>query len=150
MADQKNTGQLLAEARAASGLTNIGDEAVLEGLEILVEAVNSEAKLTDGGLQRFYASTVDTLVKRMQVEQWLAEHPDALERPVESPLFVFGLPRTGTTLAINLLGADPARRCFLRWEALNPAPPAAPAPPPHRPRRSSPPSPRAGLHGPRS
>ena len=40
-------------------------------------------------------------------------------------MFVFGLPRTGTTLTINLLNADPARRCFLRWEALNSAPPAA-------------------------
>src|SRR3546814_18938088 len=39
-------------------------------------------------------------------------------------MFVFGLPRTGTTLTINLLSADPGRRCLLRWEALNPAPPA--------------------------
>jgi Sulfotransferase family len=35
------------------------------------------------------------------------------------------LPRTGTTLAINLLAADPARRCFLRWEAFATVPPAA-------------------------
>src|SRR3546814_19217509 len=40
------------------------------------------------------------------------------------PMFVFGLPRTGTTLTINLLSADPGRRCLLRWEALNPAPQA--------------------------
>ena len=40
-------------------------------------------------------------------------------------MFVFGLPRTGTTLTINLLSADPARRCLLRWESLNSAPPAA-------------------------
>jgi hypothetical protein len=40
-------------------------------------------------------------------------------------MFVFGLPRTGTTLTINLLSADPMRRCLLRWEALKPVPPAA-------------------------
>jgi len=40
-------------------------------------------------------------------------------------MFVFGLPRTGTTMTINLLNADSQRRCFLRWEALNPVPPAA-------------------------
>ena len=40
-------------------------------------------------------------------------------------MFVFGLPRTGTTLTINLLSADPMRRCLLRWESLNSAPPAA-------------------------
>ena len=38
---------------------------------------------------------------------------------------MFGLSRTGTTLAINLLAADPARRIFMRWEALNTVPPAA-------------------------
>jgi hypothetical protein len=38
-------------------------------------------------------------------------------------MFVFGLPRTGTTLAINLLHADPARRSLLRWEAFNSVPP---------------------------
>ena len=39
-------------------------------------------------------------------------------------MFVFGLPRTGTTLVINLLNADPNRRCLLRWEAMEPVPPA--------------------------
>lgn len=47
-----------------------------------------------------------------------------LERPIDKPMFVFGLPRTGTTLTINLLSADPMRRCFLRWESLNSVPPA--------------------------
>jgi len=41
---------------------------------------------------------------------------------IEKPLFVFGLPRTGTTLTINLLHADPARRSLLRWEAFDSVP----------------------------
>ena len=55
--------------------------------------------------------------------QFLATHPDTVKQAVNKPLFVFGLPRTGTTLAINLLNQDPARRCFLRWEAGDSVPP---------------------------
>jgi hypothetical protein len=39
-------------------------------------------------------------------------------------MFLFGFPRTGTTLAVNLLAQDPARRGFLRWTAEAPIPPA--------------------------
>jgi hypothetical protein len=66
---------------------------------------------------------IQTLAGRLRVEDHLAKHPELLDRPIEKPMFVFGLPRTGTTLAINLLNADPARRCFVRWESLDPVPP---------------------------
>ncbi len=39
---------------------------------------------------------------------------------------MFGLPRTGTTMLVGLLAADPARRCFLNWEWGEPMPPAMP------------------------
>ncbi len=115
---------MLADARARTGLTNLGDDSILEPLGILVDGLNNEAQLTEGGSQRFGETITATLANRLQVEDWLAKHPELLERPIEKPLFVFGLPRTGTTLTINLLAADPARRTFMRWEAFNTVPPA--------------------------
>jgi LPS sulfotransferase NodH len=38
-----------------------------------------------------------------------------LDEVVTSPVVVCGMPRTGTTLLSNLLGADPARRSLLNW-----------------------------------
>lgn len=119
------TSALLAAAREQTGLSNLGDDNILEGLDVLIDSINREAKLTEAGASRWEGMIVATLANRLRVEDWLASHPELLERPVEKPLFVFGLPRTGTTLTINLLNADPARRCFLRWEAFNSAPPAA-------------------------
>jgi hypothetical protein len=116
--------EIIAKAREATGLVDLGDPAVLEGLEVLVKASNEEAHLSDVGAQRWEANLVGTLSNRLRIVDYLKQHPELLERPVEKPLFVFGLPRTGTTLTINLLCADPARRCLLRWEALNSAPPA--------------------------
>jgi hypothetical protein len=66
---------------------------------------------------------VNILANRLRVEDYLAKHPELLRRPADRPMFVFGLPRTGTTLTINRLHADPARRPLLRWEALDSVPP---------------------------
>lgn len=117
---------ILAGAREQSGSATWDDTEIREPLRILTEAVEAEAGLTDTGLAIFTRSVTGYLANRMQVEDWLARHPEILTQPVEKPTFVFGLPRTGTTLTINLLNEDPARRCFLRWEAFASVPPPKP------------------------
>jgi hypothetical protein len=119
---------LIATARQRAGLSSLGDPdlgdpSVLVGLNALVDSLNTEARLTESGHGRMEATIVDILVNRLRVEDYLARHPRLLERPVERPMFVFGLPRTGTTLVINLLNEDPTRRSFLRWEAFDSVPP---------------------------
>src|SRR4051794_5997374 len=116
--------EILAKARDATGLSDIGDPAALEGLEVLVRASNAEARLSAAGEPRWEAQLVSALANRLRIVDYLKTHPELLERPIDRPTFVFGLPRTGATLTINLLNADPARRCLLRWEALNSVPPA--------------------------
>lgn len=120
-----NTSDIIGKARAATGLSDTGDPTALEGLERLVRASDQEAQLSAAGAQRWEANVVNILANRLRVVDYLKQHPELLQRAIERPMFVFGLPRTGTTLTINLLSADPARRCLLRWEALNPVPPAA-------------------------
>lgn len=117
--------EIIAKARTATGFSDIGDHAMLEGLSLLVKSSNEEANLSAAGAQRLEASLVSFLSNRLRIVDYLKQRPELLERPIVKPLFVFGLPRTGTTLTINLLSVDPARRCFLRWEALNSVPPAA-------------------------
>jgi hypothetical protein len=110
-------------ATQLTGLSKVSDDAVYVGLNTFVDSLNAEAPLNEGGWERVRGVLVNTLANRLRVDDYLAHHPELLERPVEKPLFVFGLPRTGTTLTINLLNADPARRSLLRWEALNSVPP---------------------------
>jgi hypothetical protein len=121
-----DTEQILAAARTQTGLTDFGDPSFREGLDVLVKAWNEEAKLTEAGMGRIESSVVATLAQRLKVEDYLKANPQLLEAPIAAPVFVFGLPRTGTTLAINLFAADPAARVFMRWEAFNTVPPAAP------------------------
>jgi hypothetical protein len=123
---QMNVESLIAAAKQQTGLSYFGDDAIFEGLTRLVEALNNEADLSPRGQQIVQGTLVNNLSLRLKIEDYLAQHPELLARPIEKPLFVFGLPRTGTTLVINLLSVDPARRCFLRWEAFDPVPPPKP------------------------
>lgn len=118
--------EVIGAASERTGLTAIGDPAVLEGLERLLYAYENEARFTERGWEMAHEELVRNMALRMKVVGWLSDHPELLQRPIEKPLFVFGLPRTGTTLVINLLHSDPARRSFLRWEAYEPVPPPRP------------------------
>ncbi|MCX7283227.1 MAG: sulfotransferase [Novosphingobium sp.] len=121
-----NSETLLAAAREQTGLADFGDPFFRTGLDELVDALNREGKLSEAGEGRVAASIAATLAQRLQVEDYLKANPALLDAPIAKPTFLFGLPRTGTTLAINLLSADPTRRVFMRWEAFATVPPAAP------------------------
>jgi hypothetical protein len=45
---------------------------------------------------------------------------------VRRPVFILGMPRTGTTMVSYLMDADPANRSLLKWEAHDVTPPALP------------------------
>src|SRR5882762_8419652 len=96
------TEEILSKAQAVTGLSDPGDPAALGALERLVEASNEEANLSTVGAQRWEANLVGILSNRLRIVEYLRKHPELLARPIEKPMFVFGLPRTGTTLAINL------------------------------------------------
>ncbi|MDP9140975.1 MAG: sulfotransferase [Pseudomonadota bacterium] len=119
-----NAAELIAIASKTTGLTDLGDPKAVEGLEVLARASTDEARLSSAGVMRWRENLIGILCNRLRIVDYLKKHPELLQRTVEKPMFVFGLPRTGTTLTINLLSADRGRRCLLRWEALNPVPPA--------------------------
>lgn len=65
---------------------------------------------------------VGRLATRMRLRAALASQPEASRRPIERPLFVTGLPRTGTTLLYNLLALQDGVRAPRMWELESPAP----------------------------
>ena len=121
-----NVTTLLDKAKQSTDLHDLGDDSILEPLQRLVDALNNEANLNAHGREAMEKELVDTLANRLRVENHLKQHPELLAAPIVKPMFVFGLPRTGTTLLINLLNTDPQRRCLLRWESFDSVPPPRP------------------------
>ena len=67
-------------------------------------------------------SLVRAWVNRLRHEDLSARQPEIGATPVENPVFVVGLQRTGTTMLQRLLTCEPRLRAMPAWEGLNPAP----------------------------
>jgi hypothetical protein len=113
---------LLAAGRRASGLHRFADESFREPLRRLLASLEAEASLHPLGRMLMRHSLVRALANRLRFEDLSRRHPEIAEQPVEAPVFIVGLQRTGTTLLHRLLSCEPALRPLLSWEALNPAP----------------------------
>lgn len=122
MEKRLNADELVAEAQRTTGLRHFDSDSFREGLDILVSDLNREAP-AEPFVERNRKDIVAALANRLKVTDYLDQHPELLQRPIERPVFVFGIPRTGTTLLSNLLAADPARRSPLTWEIDDPVPP---------------------------
>lgn len=118
---------LVAEARAATGLEDLGPDDHREGLELYCEAAFGEARLSELGAMAVRGNLLASLVNRLKVVDHAARHPEVTARPVTAPIFVIGMFRAGTTLLSNLLDQDPANRALIRWESMDSVPPPTPA-----------------------
>ncbi len=120
--------ELVAEARAATGLEDFGADGWQEGLEVLVRSGLTDARFTEYGEQSFYGSIRHTLSNRLQVEDWFTRHPEIEEQEVFVELLGVGLPRTGSTALAHMLGEDVSVRSLRMWEAATPCPPPCVSP----------------------
>ena len=116
---------ILKAARATTELPDPAQDTWREGLEILLRDHAKADVLTERGWGIMKARYTDALASRMRVDDYIRHHPHVTETPVKRPVFILGMPRTGTTMVSYLLDADPANRSLLKWEAYNISPPAA-------------------------
>ncbi|MGB0877159.1 MAG: sulfotransferase family protein [Mycobacterium sp.] len=115
---------LHASAVKACGLDDFGvdDDNYREALGVLLESFRRDADLTELGskMHRFFVR--NALVARLVSESAFKQHPRHADVSVERPIFVTGLPRTGTTVVHRLLTADPAHQGLELWLAEFPQP----------------------------
>lgn len=109
-------------AERDTGLDDWGDDPLQELLSTLVHSLESDGRLTPIGRLVARRGLRHVLGTRLYIQRALREQPHCAERPIRRPLFVAGLPRTGTTFLHNLLAQDPVSRPLLTWETAFPAP----------------------------
>ena len=115
--------ELFAEATTTTGLDDLGDPAVLDNLQQLVTALSTQVDLTEFGVERLRTFLVDKLVVRLRLGDLFATSPELARQHIEQPVFIVGLPRTGSTLLHHLFAVDQRTRVPQRWEMLQPLPP---------------------------
>lgn len=116
--------KLLVDAAVAeTGLDDFGGATYREGLDRLCAALADESDLTELGEMVTAHRLTRLLVSRLRIEATYREHPEIAEQQVVAPIFILGLPRTGTTATSQLLAMDPQIRSLRLWESSAPVPP---------------------------
>ena len=108
-------------AYARAGARSYGSWDIDEPLERLLKSYRDEAALTTLGritVRELIVSLLDNLL-RMEAER--AANPLIEQQRITAPVFIVGLPRTGTTHLHGIISQDPDNRAPLTWEVMYPA-----------------------------
>ena len=116
-------GDMTSEAAIAAAVTNagsddFGDDSWREGLAQSLAGF-IRVPLTQAAREAAMRTIVQDLTTRLQVEQWFKRHPEPIQ-PIEGPVFVVGLPRTGTTALVAMMALDDRFRFLRAWEGRSP------------------------------
>lgn len=114
---------LLDAATKRTGLDDFGDDSFREGLRVLTASLDAEARLTTIGRLAARQRLTGLLETRLRLVDYRTNHPEVATQRIERPIFVLGLPRTGTTVLYGMLASNPAMRSPASWEVGRPWPP---------------------------
>ena len=119
---------ILAVARAQSNISGLLDDEIIEPITRLLDALRTEAKLSEQGIRIAQSQIASLLVTRARIREMLRRYPEILKEEIRHPVIIVGLPRTGTTKLQRSLAASGAFQNLPLWKILNPLPiPADPS-----------------------
>jgi hypothetical protein len=114
--------RLVATVCAHTGLDDFCDDGWQPALQLLVDGLVNEARLSMIGVEVAYGDLMRALSNRLGVIDWRKKNPDVAREKIDRPIFIVGQPRTGTTILYDLLAQDPELRAPLTWEVDEPCP----------------------------
>ncbi|BDT91391.1 putative sulfotransferase [Nocardia sputorum] len=115
--------RIVEEAAAQAGATDLDDgDGFGQRLSAYVDAVEQDEGLTQLGRRTLRSRVVRLLRNRLSLVDLLRRYPEIESIPIEKPIIVVGMPRSGTTHLVNLIAADPRRRSLPYWESQEPLP----------------------------
>ena len=97
----------------------LGEDDYTEPLDILINSANKNNSFNLYGTYAFKNQLKDRLRMRSKLHDFMKEK--VLPTPAD-PIFVTGLPRSGTTFLFNLLALDSNHRSPRYWEIMSPLP----------------------------
>ncbi len=96
-----NVDSLLERATKITHLDDFGDSSFERPLSQLVDSLNNEAHLNFMGKYMMREMLSELLSERLRVQHYFNKFPEVSEEKIEKPLFITGLPRSGTTFLFN-------------------------------------------------
>ena len=118
---------LLAVAQRRSGLRDFGDTSFIDPLRRLLISCAEEASLSLVGRMATRWDVLRFLTNLLRFQDAERRDPGILDQEIRQPIFITGLPRSGTTFLHRLLMEDPDNRAPLVWQTIYPYPLSKPA-----------------------
>lgn len=114
--------KLMAEALARAHRTDFSDYSFVEPLNRLLAAYEDEADLSRFGQYAVRFDVLRGLKNALHFDAMESGRPEILATPIREPVFIMGLPRSGTTFLHSLLAQDRAIAVPLCWQLVYPYP----------------------------
>jgi hypothetical protein len=103
-------------AEAKAGHDDYGSDSYMAAMEPLLWSLEHEAGLNALGRQEFHGRITAALANRLTVVAWEKANPEPAAAPIEPPIVILGLGRTGSSILHETLAAAPGMRTPLVWQ----------------------------------
>lgn len=118
-----DAANIIAEAENRVGTRDSDPPAIRHNLDHLIESINNDQTLPERGEALSRTGLVDRTADRLEAQRWLRDYPEIAAEEIVDPIFLTGLPRSGTTFFQYLFDRDERFRLIRSWEAITPLPP---------------------------
>ncbi len=115
--------QLMRHAARQTSLSDFGSDYFRRPLQRLCHSLEEDAHLSGLGRLMARQEVLRLLGNRLKFVDIFKQHPEIAEEKIVAPIFILGMPRTGTTSTHELMALDSQFRVPLSWEVANPFPP---------------------------
>jgi Sulfotransferase family len=117
--------QVVDYAAAHTEATDPDPKHFRDNLSAVVNCMNEDTTWTEAGLGTALWMAGQALRNRVEVDRYAADEPAVDSESISKPIFLTGLPRSGTTYFQYLFDQDPRLRMMRTWEGERPVPPPA-------------------------
>ncbi|MEO7248499.1 MAG: hypothetical protein ABIW31_08600, partial [Novosphingobium sp.] len=113
---------IISDAEGRVGISD-SDPTARGNLERLVSSLNRTGGLSAAGTALSHSLFVGDTVNRLEGMKWVRDYPEIADEPITAPVFLMGLPRSGTTYFQYLFDRDVRFRLIRTWQSIMPSPP---------------------------
>lgn len=117
-----NADSIISAAEAKVGITDT-DPTARENLTRLVASLHATFPMSAEGEAKIRDMFLMDATNRLESQRWVRDYPEIADEPVEAPVFLTGLPRSGTTYFQYLFDRDHRFRLIRTWQSILPSPP---------------------------
>jgi len=115
-----NAEKLMLLSREHTGIDLIDNDAI-EPINRLVNSLNEESNLHEVGIVAIQKKLLRILSNRLRMQRDILAHPEILDQKINAPIFIHGMPRTGSTKSQKILSKSGDFNWLVLWMTLNPS-----------------------------